>query len=272
MSASRFIERAPPAALRGFVDRLWLRWPGATDGSAGAGAGAQPDAPSVRVLPDGCIDVLVPLDGAPAQLVGVMTGAMLVRPSAAGQVAVRFRPGGAAPFLGLPASALTDLRVPLADLGSAFSVRLARAPATPRAALDALEAALLARLARVARPDARIAHAAAALFASAPPDVAALARSLGWSRQHLTRAFQHHVGLGPKQLARIARLQRAIDHLQCTRSAALAEAALDLGYADQAHMCHDFQELAGVSPATARAAAGSIFPIRSLLTEAWSSP
>ena len=135
MSAPRFIERAPPAALRGFVDRLWLRWPGATDGraGAGAGAGAQPDAPPVRVLPDGCIDVLVPLDGAPAQVVGVMTGALLVRPSATGQVAVRFRPGGAAPFLGVPASALTNLRVPLAELGSAFSVRLARAPASPRA-------------------------------------------------------------------------------------------------------------------------------------------
>ncbi|MCC6993165.1 MAG: AraC family transcriptional regulator [Deltaproteobacteria bacterium] len=265
MSASRFIERAPPAALRGFVDRLWLRWPGASRARATAVA-------PVRVLPDGCIDVLVPLDGAPALVVGVMTGAVLVQPRAAGQVAVRFRPGGAAPFLGVPARALTDLSAPLADLGSVFGVRLARAPATPRAALDALEAALLGHLARVARPDPRVAHAAAALFAPAPPDVGTLAGRLGWSRQHLTRAFQHHIGLGPKQLGRIARLQRAILHLQHAPGAALAEAALDLGYADQAHMCRDFQDLAGVSPTTARAATGSISPIRSLLTEAWSSP
>ena len=265
MSASRFIERAPPPALRGFVDRLWLRWPGASSARATAVA-------PVRVLPDGCIDVLVPLDGAPAQVVGVMTGAVLVQPRAAGQVAVRFRPGGATPFLGVPASTLTDLSAPLADLGSAFGVRMTRAPATPRAALDALEAALLAHLDRATGPDPRVAHAAAALFAPAPPGIAALARSLSWSRQHLTRAFQHHIGLGPKQLGRIARLQRAIDHLQRAPGAGLAEAALDLGYADQAHMCHDFQSLAGVSPAAARAAVGSISPIRSLLTEAWSSP
>jgi AraC-like DNA-binding protein len=60
-------------------------------------------------------------------------------------------------------------------------------------------------------------------------------------------------------------MQRAIDAVQRARGAALAAAAIDLGYFDEAHMALDFRELVGLTPAAVRAARGSIFPIRSLL-------
>ena len=72
--------------------------------------------------------------------------------------------------------------------------------------------------------------------------------------------FRRHVGVSPKQLARVARLQRTLLALHDVPLAQLASAA---GYYDQAHMTNDFSELAGVTPAEARDSV-SIFPIRSL--------
>jgi methylphosphotriester-DNA--protein-cysteine methyltransferase len=53
------------------------------------------------------------------------------------------------------------------------------------------------------------------------------------------------VGYGPKRLARVLRLRRALDRAP---SHGLAEAALDAGYADQSHFTNDCVELAGIPP------------------------
>ena len=95
-----------------------------------------------------------------------------------------------------------------------------------------------------------------------------ITRALGCSRQHLARAFRAQVGIGPKELGRVARVQRALERIQRRRHAPLADAALDLGYFDEAHMDRDFRDLVGVTPARARGAAGSIRPIPSLWNEA----
>jgi AraC-like DNA-binding protein len=98
--------------------------------------------------------------------------------------------------------------------------------------------------------------------------VEGLADDVGWSRQRLTRVLLDEVGLSAKQLLRVGRLQRAVDQLQRRPGDSLAQAAVGLGYFDQAHMCRDFRELVGLSPSRVRAAPHSIFPIRSLLTGA----
>jgi AraC-like DNA-binding protein len=249
-------ELLPHPALRPFVDRLWTR--------AGAGESAP-----LRVLPDGCIDVLVSLAEGRARAVGTMTRTLVIPPGRPlHAVAVRFRPGAAAPFLGIAAHALTDRQVDAGELGLRWLEAGALADGRDvDGAARALERALLARLRSVRPPDPLVAHAVRALFASAPPTVEALARRLGWSRQHLGRAFRAQVGVGPKQLARVARVQRALAGLQGAR-APLAQVAADAGYFDEAHMDRDFRHLVGVTPRAARAAPGSIRPIPSLLEEA----
>jgi AraC-like DNA-binding protein len=239
-------ELLPHPALRAHVDRLWIRAPG---------PGAEPR----RILPDGCMDVLVDGHGI-ISIVGAMTRPFVVPETASSVAAVRFRPGGAVPFLRVGAAALTDRRVDAVDLALPW---LDLPPfADPMAGVRALEHLLLARL--PASPDRLVAHAVRLLLAETPPPVAALARTLGWTRQHLRRVFAAQVGVGPKELARVARLQRAVDWLQRCRGT-VAEAAASLGYFDQAHMAHDFRALAGVTPLLARTSRGSIFPIRSLL-------
>jgi AraC-like DNA-binding protein len=251
-------EFPPHPVLRPYVDRLWTSTP-----DARVAPGPR------RILPDGCIDLLVNLDRGHAFVVGAMTGPWLVPPGPSSSiVAVRFRPGGGAPLLALAAHELTDRRVDSTDLplGWLAPERLAEA-SDVEVAVRALERVLVARVLAVAAPDPLVAHAVDRLLALSPPSVEALARRIGWSRQHLGRAFSAHVGLGPKQLGRIARLQRALVALQA-RSGSVAATAASLGYFDQAHMARDFRALAGVTPLAAQDARGSIFPIHSLLEAA----
>lgn len=132
-------------------------------------------------------------------------------------------------------------------------------------ALAAMERWMLGRLSSVRAPDPLVAHAVTRLFGAAAPSTSELADELGVSRQHLRRLCLRHVGLAPKELGRVARLQRTVDHLQRFPAHELASAAIALGYFDQAHMARELRLLAGVSATQVRAQAGSIFPIRSLL-------
>jgi AraC-like DNA-binding protein len=255
-------EIEPHPALRALVDRFWLR--SAELGSMGA--------PGPRwILPDGCIDVIIGLDSHTLDVVGTMTRALLLQGSGERTAAVRFRPGAAAAVLGVAAHELTDRRVPLAEFASGWLSQRVLVAESPLDAVRALQAALLARAPRRscgAASRALVTQAVRACFGSAPPSVASLARELGWSRQYLTRVLLDEVGIGAKQLLRVARLQRAADQLQRRAEQSLAETALAVGYFDQAHMCRDFRELVGLSPGQVRASPLAIFPIRSLLSEA----
>jgi len=270
-----YTEIAPPADLAPYVDRLWLRTTRAS-------------APMHRVLPDGCVDVIVDVARGAAEVVGAMTRAIEVPGACSELIAVRFKPGTAAALTGCGLAELTDASVGVAELGlpGALADQVAGAaagPGAPRlpaqiplsalshARLSALVGWLRQRLAAAPPPDPRIARAVALLSSAAsqgagtptaPPagrgaaapvgsagdarveDVADL---VGVTRQHLARAFRREVGITPKQLARIARMQRAAAALR--RGGDLARLAAELGYFDQSHLSHDLRELAGVTPA-----------------------
>jgi AraC-like DNA-binding protein len=246
-------ELLPSDALRPFVDRFWVRT---------AGPPVQPR----LILPDGCIDVLLDLRRRTATVVGAMTQSRLVDTAAEpGLAAVRFRPGGAVPFLRTTAYHLTDQIVDVGELGLDWLPE----PGfnSPAHGVQALEQALLRRLDRVRPPDPLVAFAVKALFGPTPPSVDGLARRIGWTRQHLRRALRDHVGVGGKTLARVARLHRAVYRLQNQLGWGLAQVADELGYYDQAHMARDFRALAGMPPAAVRAGIGSVYPLRSLLED-----
>jgi AraC-like DNA-binding protein len=255
-------EYQPHPALRPFVDRFWTRTLGKAPGE-------------LRVLPDGCMDVMVNLDRGTAYAVGAMTRPLVI-PARSGPggrlVAVRFRPGAAGPFLRVAAHQLTDQRVAAEGLGlgwlAALRERIGTGTLSAREAVGPLEGALLGQLSAVAAPDPLVAQAVEAFFSREGTGrlaVERLARRLGVSRQHLARRFREEVGIGPKELARVARVQWAVATLQSGPRAGLAAAAVDIGYFDEAHMDRDFRQLVGVTPGQLRAAPGSIRPVFSLL-------
>ncbi len=78
-------------------------------------------------------------------------------------------------------------------------------------------------------------------------DMAVLARQAGLSREHFHRLFRKTIGLAPLEYARLARMARAKRLLLQGMSA--SHAALDCGFADQAHFARWFKRYFGVTPA-----------------------
>ncbi|MFH9569186.1 helix-turn-helix domain-containing protein [Streptomyces sp. NPDC017230] len=203
-----------------------------------------PTAPGTgRVLPDGCMDLLW-YDGR-LLVAGPDTRAHVTEGAPGPWTGVRFYPGTAPALLGVPAHELRDRRVDLTDLWPADRVRrlAARVTAAPDPA-SGLEEAALSRAAETEPPDPLLRRIVAALDAGRP--VAATADGLGLSARQLHRRSLAAFGYGPKTLARVLRLQRALDLARA--GTPLAETAARCGYADQAHLTRDVRELAGVAP------------------------
>jgi len=207
--------------------------------------------PPVRVVPDGCIDI-VWTEGAGTQLVGPNTRAFLVPLANRTRVAgVRLHPGAAPSLLGIDAAAVRDARMAIDAVWGDDGLRLAEALDEHEDRGRVLLSALAARAPRAPAPDALV-RAAVARLDGPRPDVAALAFELAVSERQLRRRFERAVGYGPKRLARVLRLARALDGARA--GTALGRVAAEAGYADQAHFAHDCRELAGVAPSALLAA------------------
>ena len=77
-----------------------------------------------------------------------------------------------------------------------------------------------------------------------------LARWIGLSDRQLQRRFVAAVGYGPQIFQRIVRFQRLLSFGSGSARQSLANLAYDAGYADQAHKCREFRELADATPQT----------------------
>jgi AraC-like DNA-binding protein len=240
VGAIAYREWVPPPGLAAWVECAW-------EVTVPPGGGEHVH----RVLPDGCID-LVFREREGLQVAGPDTRAILAAiPAGGSAVGVRMRPGGAPALLGLRPSGLRDSRVPAAAAAGpgaqALEDALAGAPRpAPRAQL--LLGWLAERAPGAGAPDPVVAAAAAALGASPGLGVARLARELGLGERHLRRRVVEGVGYGPKRLARILRLQRALAVARAEPGLGWAAVAQRAGYADQPHLVNDARELAGATP------------------------
>lgn len=193
------------------------------------------------MLPDGCMDLLWH-DGR-LLVAGPDTRAHLTSGPPGPWAGVRFPPGTAPALLGVPAHELRDRRVDLADLWPAGDVR--RLTARVDAADDpahGLEEVALSVAARAAPPDPLLARLVTALDAGRP--VARTADELGLGARQLHRRSLTAFGYGPKTLARILRMRRALALARA--GVPLAETAARAGYADQPHLARDVRDLAGL--------------------------
>lgn len=196
-----YTEQAPPPALAPWVATAWrLRATRRFD---------------LRILPDGCIDLI---DG---DVIGPFTTAAVARLQPGHEArGIRLRPGAFPALAGVPATELVDARVPIADvLGRRVS---------------------LAELAAGAPAPDPLAEAA-----MRSGDLLDLARQAGYSPRHLRRRLLAASGLGPKRLQRIGRMQRV---LRAGRGESWARTAVEHGWYDEAHMANDVSALAGATP------------------------
>ena len=196
----------------------------------------------VRVLPDGCMDLL--WDGREIVIAGPDTHAQLfARPAGAPITGLRFAPGQAPRVLGVPADAFTNERVPLADVWSPERVR----ELTDHVAASSVPGVVLEAATREAShpldADAALVDEVAAL-ARAGCNSTAIAERVGLSTRQLQRRSSAAFGYGAKTLGRVLRMQRAL--ALARRGVRTADAAARTGYADQSHLARDVKDMAGV--------------------------
>jgi AraC-like DNA-binding protein len=174
---------------------------------------------------------------------------------------VQFRPGGAFPLLGLPASELRNMDIPLDALWGAAAYdlrdRVLAAP-TGEARVRALEQTLTARLAGREAPHPAVAFALRE-FHALPyrGTVAEVTDRIGLSPRRFIQVFSQAVGLPPKTYCRVRRFHSALRALSHGERATWAEIAVSRGYYDQAHFIHDFRAFSGLTPSAYLARRGA---------------
>lgn len=254
-------------ALRDYVECVWT--------ISGPRVSA-PRAPE-RVLPDGCPELIVHLADRFSRRVG---GRWVVQPRAflAGTLSrpwllragrrvdtfgIRFRAGETTGVLPLSMAAARDRELPLAGIvGRAAAGSLVgslREARTEAQRVSAAEKWLALRL--VERPPRRSATTRAVALireGGGQARIDTVARSLGWSRRRMERAFARDLGIRPKVYARIVRLNAVLATLDDAERPRAVDLALEAGYFDQAHLLRDFRILAGRTPRSGRAADGEM--------------
>ena len=196
----------------------------------------------VRVLPDGCIDLI--WNGTSVTVAGPDTRAHVFRYDGGVELTgLRMAPGHGPVVLGVPADELLDARVSLEDLWGAAPVRrLSDTLATAGAVADVLEDVAARTCRGDDREDRLIRHVVALAHAGA--SVRAIADEVGLSTRQLQRKSVAAFGYGPKMLVRILRLQRALQ--LSNDGASKVDVAVEAGYSDQPHLSREVRDLAGV--------------------------
>lgn len=220
-----------------------------------------------RVLPDGCMEMIFHYgdlyrqyfeDGSsiiqPRSFVfGQITTYIEIAPTGiTGLVAARFLPDGLRPFLGIPVSSLANKAV---AIGNVFGEKGEQLEDNVVAAIDnqerikLIESFLLLRLADPKTINTITKDCVDIIFQSQGKlDIVELAEKLKINRRNMERKFVEVIGMSPKQLSRVVRLQTTLKMLDQKNFSSLTSLAYENGYYDQAHFIKDFKEFTGISP------------------------
>jgi AraC-like DNA-binding protein len=120
--------------------------------------------------------------------------------------------------------------------------------ADPEAMLERTEACVRDRLMLDIPGLDRCERAVALLAADPVRPIADVAAEVGVSHGHLDREFTRVVGLSPRRLARLLRVERLLAAIEPGTAVQWADLAADLGWTDQSHMIRDIKRHTGVTP------------------------
>jgi AraC-like DNA-binding protein len=233
-------EYAPAPNLAEVVDRYW-----SLDGWN--------DAPEAEpLLPDGHSEIIVhmadPFAGQGRELwAGQLDRAVTLTPSRrVCAFGVRFRPFGAWAFTGFSQEQTVGQIIALDSVWIRdFAERIGNAPsiAARVAAADSYLTALRRRA-----PDTRLTAAVAIIDSDPFARIDDVARDVACGRRHLERLFRRQVGLTPKSLGLIFRLQRSVRIRRARPDWTWSRIAAEAGYYDQSHLIGDFHRIGGEAP------------------------
>ena len=233
----------PKRPLSGYIETFWAYE------AYGAGRARE------RVLPTGTSEIVFLLgdDRRSPVVCGAHSESFIIdtadRPMMLG---VHFKPGGAVPFLKVPANELGNVHAPLdavwGALASEVKERLLEAR-TWRARFRIIERVLLAQLTSPVAPHPAVAFAVGSI--QAIPHMQTIGRiteRVGLSPRRFIEVFSAEVGLTPKVFSRVLRFQRVLALIRRDRQIDWADVAVAGGYYDQAHFIHEFRAFSGMNP------------------------
>lgn len=229
---------------------------------------ADKDPQRQRIVPDGCIEMAFILADdikrytsgddfilqPRAMVLGQTIDPFYIEPT--GRVdtfAVRFYPYGFANFITTPVKSLVNKETPIDELfGQAAAKELEQQiinAAGTAERISIIEAFLLDRLGNKATID-NIAKTTvdALLTTNGNAPISSILKEGSFQRRQLERKFFQQIGISPKQLGKVIRLQAALKMLLNRQSENLTSIAYDNDYYDQAHFIRDFREFTGINP------------------------
>ena len=241
-------EFRPPAALDGHFQCVWSNTPLRDRGGLAA------------VVPDGCVDIIW-IDGQLMAAGPDVVAALSPLTGGSTVIGVRFRPGAARRWLGLPMSEIVGGQLRLSEFWGARAreIRQEIGDASSTAErMRAMEGALSRLASDMKPPPPDMGFAFHALKTElAGPGMATILDRLDISPRTLRRRCQEAFGYGPKTLDRILRFQRFLRLARETEAPRLGGLAFEAGYADQAHLTREVRRLSGFSPAAILAQVGA---------------
>jgi len=166
-------------------------------------------------------------------------------------VGIRFLPGGAYPFFKFPVLKLSDmvveadwmteelekLRISINDLSNQAKI------------VQTIEEYLWTKFDGSCLTNESVMYVANKIFfADTEIPIRELVRKAGYSHKHFITLFKKQVGTSPKNLQRIARLQKVIQLVKNKPDIKWSDIFYEFPFYDAAHFAHDFKELTGISP------------------------
>ncbi|MCZ6644438.1 MAG: AraC family transcriptional regulator [Gammaproteobacteria bacterium] len=254
--------RVPRAPLNDLVEVIWLL-PRASS--------SRPQAAVQRelALPTGTVELVVDLDDdrivvfehhdldraaafeGPV-LCGVHTRPFAIDTARPGRtLGVHFKPGGASAMLPIAAHALENVHVELEQVIGAAARQLRDeldcVAHDDELLLSTMEAYLLRSIRQELHPAMR--NAIKRLDGDwLRPEVKTLVDESGYSHRRFNELFRNTVGLGAKQFSRVARFQHALRYIEGQSDVDWQDVVAECEFYDQAHLIHEFQRHAGLSP------------------------
>lgn len=226
------------------------------------------DAERQRIIPDGCIEMIFVLGDdvkrytsesefilqPRAMVLGQTIDPFYVEPTGdVDSFAVRFYPFGFSGFVPVSINELANRETPITQL---FDIEAANAlekriigATTTHARIAIVEDFLLTRLADAKTIDNMVRKTIdAILLTRGSASIKTLLKDDLSKRRQLERKFLKQVGVSPKQLGKVIRMQTALHMMLNQQSENLTRIAYESEYYDQAHFVKDFKEFTGINP------------------------
>lgn len=229
---------------------------------------ADPDVQKQRIVPDGTIEMAFLLGDDIRRYTSEKTFILQPRSMVIGQTmepfyieptgyvktfAVRFYPYGFAHFVSCSLSSLANKETPLkevfdSDTAKTLEQQIVQAKDTSeRIAL--IEQFLLDQLNAPSTIDTIVKTTIDTLLESnGNTSIISILKKDASQRRQLERKFSKQIGISPKQLGKLIRLQSALKMMLHENGENLTQIAYENAYYDQAHFIKDFKAFTGITP------------------------